>query len=224
MHILRVLLVEDNDGDAALVASDFIEKSTGSMLSPFVDLARVGTLAEAREKLANGPTDAVLLDLALPDSLGIETLTAVRLMTDAPIVILTGLTDEETALTALKSGAQDYMVKGDTGHGVLRALRYARERKAQEDELRRSRWLAGIGDTVLAVLHEINNPLTSLLMNAEMLASGDREPDTVRAILASARRIAEVTRRLSQQQLQPRTVEYVKGLPMLDLGDDRRRT
>lgn len=93
------------------------------------------------------------------------------------------------------------------------------DRKEAELELARSRWLAGIGSTVLTVMHEINNPLTSLLMNAEVLAAGERDPATVRAIVAAAHRIADVTRQLSVQQHDPRTVEYVKGMRMLDLRE-----
>lgn len=219
IRTIQVLLVEDNEGDAALVEASLAEECTGSPLRPMVALTRARSLAEARAALRDHMPFVVLLDLGLPDSVGLETLSAMRAACDLPIVVLTGLADEETALEALKTGAQDYLFKGDVAPGTtLRALRYAIERRDQERELARSRWLAGIGETVLAVLHEINNPLTSLVMNAELVAAGDNDRATIQAILQSARRISEVTRRLGAQN-DPRSVEYVRGMRMLDLSD-----
>lgn len=218
VHTLSLLLVEDSDGDSALLEASLAEACTGSPLHPFVAIRRARSLADAIRELTVREPDVILLDLGLPDSTGLESLKAMRAACDLPIVVLTGLADERVALEAAQHGAQDYLFKGEIEPGVtLRALRYAIERKQQEGELARTRWRAGIGDTVLAVLHEINNPLTSLLMNAEMLSAGDRDARTIEAIGVAAGRIAEVTRRLSRQQLDPRTVEYVKGMRMLDL-------
>lgn len=217
-HTLTLLLVEDNDGDAALLEASLAEACTGSPLRPFVSLRRARTLEDAIRQLSESRPAVILLDLGLPDSSGISTLLELRVACDLPIVVLTGLADETVALEALQRGAQDYLFKNELSPAVtLRTLRYAIERRQQEDELAHTRWRAGIGDTVLAVLHEINNPLTSLLMNAEILAAGERDSNTVEAVREAAARIAEVTRRLSRQQVEPRTVEYVRGMKMLDL-------
>lgn len=223
-HSLPVLLVEDNDGDAALLDASLTGTCTGSPLHPFVQLTRARTLEEGLQHLRSGQTGVILLDLGLPDSSGLETLVALRAQTDLPIVVLTGLADEQIALEALKSGAQDYLFKGDVSPvTTLRALRYATERYEQQRELAQARYLAGIGETVLAVLHEVNNPLTSLLMNAELLKSGDPDPRLVDAMVEAAQRIASVTKRLSQLRT-PQTVEGARGLRMLDLsqGPNRR--
>jgi phosphoserine phosphatase RsbU/P len=214
---LRVLIVEDNDGDAALIQQAIVEECTGSVLRPFVEIERVVSLSHARQAASTMNLDAVVLDLGLPDSQGIDTLRQARAFTDAAIVVLTGLSDEDVALQSLREGAQDYLFKGELSSAVaLRALRYARERKMQQDALAQTRWLAGIGDTVLTVLHEINNPLTTLTVNAELLVSGDRDPAIPRAILESANCIADVTHRLASQR-DPRSIELVEGMRMLDL-------
>ena len=98
------------------------------------------TLAEGIQALARGSWDAVLLDLQLPDSRGLETLA--RIVGQAavlPVIVLTSLGDEELATQALQRGAQDYLVKDDFTTELLnRAVRYAIERKRIEERLRKS--------------------------------------------------------------------------------------
>lgn len=133
-EVFTVLLVEDNPGDARLLQEAV--KDSGSLLH----LEWVETLGEALASLHRKAFDAVLLDLSLPDAGGIETLARVRL--EAPsvaIVVLTGLDDEAAAAAALREGAQDYLVKGKVdGELLIRALRYATERKRAIDAVRRS--------------------------------------------------------------------------------------
>ena len=124
---MRVLLVEDDDGDALIVEEE-LELSGAE-----VDLERRRTLAEA---IGTGLVgfDCVLLDLNLPDAEGLDAL--LRLREAAPelaVLVLTGLADEERGVEAVAAGAQDYLVKGSTS-GVLlaRALRYAAERRRAE--------------------------------------------------------------------------------------------
>src|SRR4029077_13372213 len=92
------------------------------------------------ERLAEAPFDAVLLDLSLPDSQGLDTL--VRLHgaeKDVPIVVLTGIEDEALGVKLVQAGAQDYLVKGSvTGPLLVRSLRYAAERQRAEGALRES--------------------------------------------------------------------------------------
>lgn len=119
-----VLLIEDNALDARCVAG-FLAKADGLFV-----LTRATTLAEGLAALAKQPAGAVLLDLTLPDSSGLETFTRVHACVgDTPIVVLTGLDDEETALETVRRGAQDYIVKSEINDRLLvRALRYAIER------------------------------------------------------------------------------------------------
>ena len=131
----RALLVEDNPGDARLIQEMLREDSDGEFV-----LVPAEDLATALSRLAADELDLVLLDLSLPDSHAADTVAAVRRTSrHLPIVVLTGLEDEETAYDALKKGAQEYLVKGRFDAALLaRTLRYAIQRKALEAELERS--------------------------------------------------------------------------------------
>src|SRR5918998_6251556 len=132
---IKILLVEDNPGDALLVRVLLEEGGTDKF-----DVKDVGRLGEAIERLVEEDFSVVLLDLSLPDSQGLDTVEQVR--TAAPralIVVLSGLDDEETALQALQSGAQDYLVKGQgDGNLIARTIRYAIERQRAEEALQQS--------------------------------------------------------------------------------------
>jgi PAS domain S-box-containing protein len=131
----KILLVEDNPGDARLIREMLADAEGVSF-----DIDWVTRLSEGLEKLAGGGIDLVLLDLALPDSRGIHTfLKAYASAPHVPFVILTGFDDETVALTAIKEGAQDYLIKGQAdGDILLRAIRYSTERKRIEEDLRRT--------------------------------------------------------------------------------------
>ncbi|MGF7238843.1 MAG: PP2C family protein-serine/threonine phosphatase [Frankia sp.] len=125
-----LLLVEDDDGDAFLV---------GELLAETEAPIRLTRARSVREALATaGGVRCVLLDLGLPDSQGLSALEALRAAApNAAIVVLTGLMDEHRGAEAVAAGAQDYLVKGEIdGRGLLRALRYAIERRAAEEAAR----------------------------------------------------------------------------------------
>lgn len=130
---LRVLLVEDDEGDAFLVRELLTEAAAP------VDLTVATSLATARSSIAE--VDCVLLDLGLPDAQGLDALRYVLgLASRAAVCVLTGLHDEHLGVAAVGEGAQDYLVKGHVD-GVLlsRALRYAVERKRADENARRLR-------------------------------------------------------------------------------------
>ena len=132
---IRVLLVEDNPGDARLLREILAEAGAHRF-----ELTHHTTLAEALAELSEGGIDVVLLDLSLPDSNGLDTF--VRVHSEAPgipIVVLTGLADETLAAGALREGAQDYLVKGRVDPDLLvRSMGYAIERMRAEEALRQS--------------------------------------------------------------------------------------
>jgi diguanylate cyclase (GGDEF)-like protein/PAS domain S-box-containing protein len=133
--VSRVLLVEDNDGDARLV-----ELTLRGTLGANIALTRAGSLAEALVRLDEAPRDCVVLDLGLPDASGLDALQAIlaRVPTMA-VVVLTGGADAELGLEAVAAGAQDYLVKGVGGGDALsRAIRYAVVRKHGEEARLRS--------------------------------------------------------------------------------------
>jgi serine phosphatase RsbU (regulator of sigma subunit) len=127
---VRILLVEDDAGDAVLVE----ELLTDSGLTP--ELRWVRSLAEAETALTGPglPPHCVLLDLHLPDAEGLDGLRRVlRGAPQAAVVVLTGLAEEQTGLEAVAAGAQDYLVKGKVEGDLLgRAIRYAIQRKEAE--------------------------------------------------------------------------------------------
>ena len=128
---LRVLLVEDDTGDAFLVG-ELLADSPGAF-----ELTVAGTFAEA-QTLLDG-IDCVLLDLGLPDAEGIEGLRKLLAVAgDAAVCVLTGRSDEHLGVVAVAEGAQDYLIKGQVD-GVLlaRALRYAVERRRADENARR---------------------------------------------------------------------------------------
>ncbi|WP_233563279.1 PP2C family protein-serine/threonine phosphatase [Micromonospora musae] len=130
---LRVLLVEDDEGDAFLVGELLAE--TNSM----IDLLVATSLSEARQRVTG--VDCVLLDLGLPDAQGLDGLRQVlEMASGAAVCVLTGRSDEHLGIVAVAEGAQDYLVKGQVD-GVLltRALRYAVERKRADENARRLR-------------------------------------------------------------------------------------
>ena len=131
---IKVLLVEDNLGDAGLLYEGLEEALPGQFQT-----THVRRLSEALEYLWEETCDVVLLDLGLPDSHGLDTLIVTRAQApDVPIVVLTGFQDEALAVEALKGGAQDYLVKGQVDGKLLgRTMRYAIVRKSTEEALLR---------------------------------------------------------------------------------------
>jgi PAS domain S-box-containing protein len=128
----RLLLVEDNPGDARLLREMFKEQGSHD-----TEVTHVESLAEAEKHLAAREFDIILLDLGLPDAEGLGAVRRARAAAPrVPLVVLTGLDDESLAVQALQEGAQDYLVKGQIeSRGLLRALRYAIERKNMEEAL-----------------------------------------------------------------------------------------
>lgn len=130
----KVLLVEDNAGDARLIQ----ESLSDTAGEPF-DLEIADRLAPALRRLSSGGIDALLLDLGLPDSKGQETFDQAKAQAPAvPIIILTGLGDETLALKMVQEGAQDYVAKLNLdGSTLSRAIRYAIARDRADQEIRK---------------------------------------------------------------------------------------
>ncbi|MFW6457386.1 MAG: PP2C family protein-serine/threonine phosphatase [Planctomycetota bacterium] len=129
---VKVLLVEDDPDDAFL-----IHEMLGESRTVDFDLTHVTRLSEATESLDEQHYDIVLLDLTLPDSTGIDTFYKLNASTPRPpIVVLTGLADEQMGTETVRAGAQDYLIKGDVNSDLLiRSVRYAIERDRLEDNL-----------------------------------------------------------------------------------------
>jgi len=128
----RVLVIEDNEADLRM-----IREMLGASVATGFELVSAQRLSEGLERLAEEDIDVVVLDLNLPDSRGLETLTALHERSpDVAIVVLSGLESEEFGVQAVRAGADDYLVKGNWPEGrIPRALLYAIERKRTRREL-----------------------------------------------------------------------------------------
>lgn len=135
MKTVSILLIEDSQPQAELI------RQLLSLDEQDYELVVRGTLEEGLERLSREAVDLVLLDLDLPDSKGEETFATVyAAAASMPVVILTGLNDEDLALRMVKQGAQDYLIKSQTDRITLsRTVRYAIERKMAHEELRKAR-------------------------------------------------------------------------------------
>src|SRR6266702_847216 len=133
---LTLLLIEDNPGDARLMRELLADGAAGAF-----ELEHAERLATGRQRLLQGGVALVLLDLSLPDSLGLETFTQTQACAPhVPIIVLSGRDDEALAINTVHEGAQDYLVKGQVDSRLLvRAVRYAIERKRAEEALAQER-------------------------------------------------------------------------------------
>ncbi len=131
----KVLLVEDNPGDARLMQEMLLEVGATS-----IDLQRVETLKEGIDLINDEKFDLILLDLTLPDSSGFDTFLVMNAHAPSTaIIVMTGLDDETIALRAMREGAQDYIVKGKADGALLvKAIRYGIERQKAEEQIKRS--------------------------------------------------------------------------------------
>jgi signal transduction histidine kinase len=200
---IKVLLFEDNNRDAELLKEMLDDEAAVAqppkkkLIAPFY-LQRVRRVREGLEYLATSNVDLILLDLSLPDSHGPDTFARVHAQApNVPLIVLTGHDDQEIAVRTVHDGAQDYLVKGHIdGQMLVRAMRYAVERKRAEDTIRRAKDEAerashAKGEFLSRMSHELRTPLNAILGFAQLLESdaklSDRE--SVNQILAAGRHL-----------------------------------
>ena len=193
---MRVLLVEDNPGDARL-----LREAVAEVNAPAIEWTAADRLSTALMQLEQEPFDVLLLDLSLPDAQGFETFArAHQRAPEVPIVVLTGLDDEEMAVKTVQAGAQDYLVKGHiNGHLVVRAMRYAIERRqllAREQEKSEQLKLS-----IREAHHRIKNNLQAIsdLLYLELTAGNSSPEDALRESMERVQAIATVHDLLSQE-------------------------
>jgi signal transduction histidine kinase len=155
--VKTLLIIEDNPGDARLLR----EMLSGDS-KRHTELIYAESMSQAETHLSGNGVDLILLDLGLPDAQGLAAIRRTRAAAPSvPLVVLTGMDDEELATQSLQEGAQDYLIKGQIeSRTLLRALRYAAERKRLErlkDEF------------VSTVSHELRTPLTSISASLGLL-------------------------------------------------------
>lgn len=177
---VEILLIEDNPGDVRLIEEMFRE---GEELLQRVDMDESGErfpqiqhetrLSKGIEQLESNEFDVILLDLNLPDSNGIDTLTSISDITEMlPIVVLTGLDDRELGIDAIHQGAQDYLVKNEvTGDTLVRTIHHAIERnRLEREQIRRREQLEALND-----LNQIAQDVTHIVITTSEREELERE-------------------------------------------------
>lgn len=168
--LIKLLVVEDNPGDVRLLEETLKEEGGGNL-----DLLMATSMADAETILHSNAVDIILLDLGLPDARGLDAVRRARAAAPRlPLVVLTGLDDEDIAAQALQEGAQDYIIKGQVDlRGLSRAMRYAVERKGMEERAR---------DLALQIAHAALHDVLTGLPNRLLLN------DRIDAAIATAAR------------------------------------
>jgi len=183
------------------------------------------------------PAPLVILDVNMPVLDGLEVCRRIRAHEagrETFVLVVTARDGRDDLAAVLDAGADEYVMKPSSPENLRARLEIAarrivqdRARREAEAELARARWLAGIGETTIALEHEINNPLSALLGHAELLLMDDEltpeQREQLKVIREQAARIAEVVRRLARLK-NPQSVEYVAGARMIDLSKGPART
>jgi len=231
---LKILLIEDDPGDAHLIRKMLIESKSACF-----ELKHFDRLSTGLEHLAQMEIDLILLDLNLPDSQGLDTFVKAHAKAQViPVIVLTGLEDENLAIKSIRKGAQDYLVKGQIDSGLLiREIHYAVERhrlrlklkKANQKILEQQKGL--IEEERLKVLlqmagataHELNQPLMVLLGNIELIGKYKSDPeklfDCVTAIEDAGNRISDIVKKI-QTIRNYETKAYPDGSEIISIDQD----
>ncbi len=175
MSSIKILLVEDNPADQIMVEEVLQDATTFRY-----ELATCERVREAPHCIAETHPDIILLDLSLPDSSGLATLERVREYSpQVPVVIFTGLSDQQTGIDAINRGAEDYLVKGEISEGstLERTINFALERHRLRQELMHSieqvkRSNQKLEDFAYVISHDLKSPVGNLRSLLDML---DRE-------------------------------------------------
>lgn len=211
---LRALIVEDSENDCMLLLS--ILRRGGYT----VDHKRVDT-AVALKSTLDDPWDIIISDFSMPGFRGTDALAIVRERgIDTPFIFLSGTIGEDMAVSAMKAGAQDYVIKGNVARllpAIERELREAearREKKHVEHRLRQLEKFEALGKLAGGVAHDFNNVIGAIMgwaeIGADRVAEGSQEGKLFRKIGDQARRAAGLTRQLlayaRRQILEPKNI------------------
>ena len=167
--MLRVLIVEDSDDDAQLLLHALRQGDYYEVVS-----RRVDTPGAMRAALADEKWDAIISDYSMPQFSGLAALALLKeLKPDMPFIIVSGTIGEETAVEAMRSGANDYLMKGRLQRLIpvmereLREAANREERRHAEQSLLLTDRMASVGTLAAGVAHEINNPLSYVMANLD---------------------------------------------------------
>lgn len=218
-------LIADDDPTIVLLLEHVLEG-----LGRSFDTADDGAQAwSAWEKARH---ELVVLDIEMPHMDGLEVCRRIRAADPDRrtfVLVLTGRDRPADLEATLDAGADDYVTKPVTGQRLVARLRIAQRRMAAEaarreaeEQLRRARYLAGIGEATVTLQHEINNPLTGLLGTAELMLLDARQrglpTDDLQLIMEQAQRIAALVKRVADMR-DAKSVAYSGDSRMLDIKE-----
>ena len=222
---MRVLLADDSALGRRLVEATLTRAGH--------DVTSVADGEEAVAAFARLSPPLVILDWLMPNVDGVEACRRIRVLPGGPdafVLMITARDQSADLLDALGAGVDDYIMKPVTpemlGARVIIAERRLEQnalRRRAEDALAAAQRLAGIGETTLALQHEINNPLAALLVHAQILVTEAATPALkadLDLVVELTRRIADVVRRLSELKA-PRSVQYLGASSMIDLATSK---
>jgi DNA-binding response OmpR family regulator len=219
-------LIADDDPTIVLLVEHVLQA-----LGREYDTASDG--AQALERWQEQRHAMVVLDIEMPKMDGLEVCRRIREAEDhreTYILVLTGRDKAADLEAVLDAGADDYITKPTSGQRLMARLRIAQRRmeddqarRTAEEELRKARFHAGIGEATVGLQHEINNPLTGLLGTAELMLLDMQEKgqptDDIRIIIEQGRRISALVRKLGELR-DPQSVHYAGKKRMIDLKPD----
>ena len=224
---MRVIFADDDPTARALLSA--VLEELGHDAVGFED----GELAW--DAYRTDPTPLVIVDLRMPGLDGLELCQRIRAHEAGPatfVLVVTAHDDPAALKAVLAAGADDYIAKPGSPTSLRARIEIAERRlrqtaalRAAEADLARARWLAGIGETALAMEHEISGPLHTILAKSVRLLEdtsfNDDQRDQLRIISEQGARLAGVIGRAVNLQ-SPETVEYLGGARMIDLSGEER--
>jgi two-component system NtrC family sensor kinase len=219
------VLLADDDPTMRLLLSTVLEQGGHVVTTAAADGQA------ALESYIATPVPLLILDWEMPRMDGLELCRRIRASDhgdDAFILVITARDKTEDLTAVLNAGADDYMSKPVTPDNMMARVRIAERRiavnsarRTAETQLRKAQYLAGIGETSLALQHEINNPLAALLSNTSLIEAGmvseAEMGESLATIAQMARRIADVVKKLRQLN-NPVSVEYLGNARMIDIN------
>ncbi|MFH1700632.1 MAG: response regulator [Candidatus Zixiibacteriota bacterium] len=226
---MKIALIEDNRYHAVLFEQTILEQYPDFEITTFM---RGNDFLKVKDKTQ---FDLICLDYHLPDMNGLELLSMIRGdLTDIPIIVITGVGSEQTAVEAMKSGATDYITKNSNYISTIpRVIKQACQKqklilknRRLEEKARIAEKFETISTTTSTLNHEINNPLMSILGTVELLLDTpgitDQEiKNKLEMIAGSAQRIKEITQKMASLNTAP--IQQTPAGPMLKITRPGKR-